>query len=216
MSLIERAKNILLTPRSEWEKIAREPASVAELYRGYIIPLSAIGPVCAFIGLTLIGVTIPLGATYRMPLGAGIASAIVSYGLGLIAVYVVALITDALAPTFSGEKNRIQALKVAAYAYTPAWVAGVFQIVPVLGILALLASLYGLYLLYLGLPVLMKSPREKAAGYTALVVISAIIVSVIMGLVMSVIGLAGRPPIRVGAPTSMLDPAALPVAHRLV
>jgi hypothetical protein len=94
--------------------------------------------------------------------------------------FIVAFIINALAPTFSAEKNSAQALKVAVYSYTPAWVAGVLHIVPTLGVLALLAALYGLYLLYLGLPVLMKSPQDKAVGYTVVVVICAIVVSVVI------------------------------------
>src|SRR5579864_2565000 len=106
MSMIERAKNILLTPRTEWDKIAGEPASVGGLYRSYIIPLAAIGPICAFIGLSLIGVSMPFLGTYRLSLLAGISYAILSYAFGLIGVYIVALITNALAPTFSGQKNQ--------------------------------------------------------------------------------------------------------------
>ena len=43
-------------------------------------------------------------------------------------------------------------------------------------------SARGLYLLYLGLPVLMKAPAEKALGYTAVVIIAAIVLFLIVGL----------------------------------
>ena len=50
---------------------------------------------------------------------------------------------------------------MAAYAPTPAWVAGIFQIVPVLGsLLAIIGALYSLYLLYLGL----HARDEEPAG----------------------------------------------------
>jgi len=61
-------------------------------------------------------------------------------------------------------------------------VAVALRIVPVLGILALLGSLYGLYLLYLGLPRLMKCPPERAAGYTVVVVVCAIVLSIVITL----------------------------------
>jgi len=98
-----------------------------------------------------------------------------------VGVFIIALIIDALAPMFGGEKNQAQALKVAAYASTPSWVAGIVMILPMLGIISLLAALYGLYLLYLGLPLLMKAPREKAVGYTAVVVVVAIVVMMVIG-----------------------------------
>jgi hypothetical protein len=101
-----------------------------------------------------------------------------------VIVYVVALIVDALAPTFSGRKNFDSALKVTAYSYTPSWLCGFFLLVPGLRFLTIL-GLYGLYLLWLGLPVLMKSPQDKSLAYTAAVVISAIVIGIVLGLIQS-------------------------------
>ena len=92
------------------------------------------------------------------------------------------MIINALAPTFAGERSEIQALKVTAYSSTAAWLAGVFSLIPALSILGIL-GLYSLYLLYLGLPVLMRAPRDRALGYTAVVIIAAIVVFVVIGLV---------------------------------
>jgi hypothetical protein len=180
MALIERAKNILLQPRQEWGVIAGETTSTAELYTQYIMPLAAIGPLATILGLSVFGMSMPFVGTYRVPFMSSISYALTSYLLSLVAVFVLALIINALAQAFGGERNQGQALKLAAYASTPGWLGGVFGILPWLGILALLAAIYGLYLLYLGLPVLMKSPSEKAAGYTVVVVISAIVVSLVM------------------------------------
>jgi hypothetical protein len=96
----------------------------------------------------------------------------------------VAFIIDALAPTFGGQKSSQQAFKVAAYSYTAAWVAGIFQIIPILGsLLAFLGALYSIYLLYLGLPRLMKSPEDKSVAYTLVVVVCAIVVSVVIFMI---------------------------------
>jgi len=121
--------------------------------------------------------------SYRMPITTAVASALVSYVLTLVAVYVLALIIDALAPTFAGEKNLTQAFKVAVYSYTAVWVAGIFVIIPMLGILGIMGLLYSLYLLYLGLPVLMKSPQDKSVGYTVAVIIAAVVIFIVMGFV---------------------------------
>jgi hypothetical protein len=104
---------------------------------------------------------------------------------------VLSLVINALAPTFGGEKNSIQALKVAVYSYTPAWIAGVLQIVPPLGILAIFGALYGLYLLYLALPQLMRSPQDKAIPYTVVVVVCAIVLSVVIAAVGALVVGAG-------------------------
>jgi len=134
---------------------------------------ATIGPIARVLGYSVLGVQFGTGM-YRVPIGAGITSAVVMYILSLAGVYVLALIIDGLAPTFGGTKNQIQALKVAAYSSTASWVAGVFSILPGLRALTLL-GFYSIYVLYLGLPVLMKAPAEKAGAYTAIVIVAAIV-----------------------------------------
>jgi hypothetical protein len=174
MNLVDRVTNILLQPKQEWQVIATETSSAADLYRNYIIPLSAIPPVAGFIGFSLVG-----AGGFRVPVGEGFGFMILRFVLGLIGVYIVAHIIDYLAPRFGGEKNFPQALKATAYSMTAAWIAGIFSLIPVLGILGIL-GLYSLYLLYVGLPVLMKSAPDKALVYTGVVVIAGIIVYVII------------------------------------
>ncbi|MEO7986960.1 MAG: Yip1 family protein, partial [Gemmatimonadales bacterium] len=130
MGLVDRVKNILLNPRHEWEVIDAEPATVGGLYTGYILPLAAIGPICTAIGYSVFGMRLPFVGTWRTPIGSAITSAVVTYVLTLVAVYVMSLIIDNLAPTFGGTRNQIQALKVATYSYTAAWIAGIFALIP--------------------------------------------------------------------------------------
>jgi hypothetical protein len=129
----------------------------------------------------LFGISV-LGTTVRMSPVAAISGAITTYIMSLITVYVLALIIDALAPTFQGTKNQMQALKVAVYSSTAAWLAGVFILIPALGFLQIL-GLYSLYLLYLGLPRLMKTPEDKALVYTAIVIVAAFVIFAVIGAV---------------------------------
>lgn len=180
MDLVERCKGILLRPNQEWQTISGETSSIADLYKSYIIILAAIGPAASVIGMSIVGITLPFVGSYRVPIMTSVSSAIVQYVLTLAGVYVLAIIIDALAPTFSGQKNINQAFKLASYSYTPGWLCGIFMIVPLLGVLSIL-GLYGLYLLYLGLPVLMKSPQEKSVGYTVAVIVAAIVIFLVIG-----------------------------------
>ena len=175
MNLVERVKGILLKPKEEWQTISGETTTIPELYKTYIVILAAIGPVASIIGMSIVGISLPFAGSFRIPITTSIASAVVHYILTLVGVYILALIIDALAPTFSGEKSIDQAFKVATYSYTPGWVVGVIAIIPALSILGIL-GLYGLYLLYLGLPILTKSPKEKSLGYTIAVIIAAIVI----------------------------------------
>jgi len=103
--------------------------------------------------------------------------------MAVVTVFILAFIIDALAPTFNGTKDRLQATKLAVYSFTPGWVAGIFTIIPLLGILGIIGAIYGIYLLYLGLPRLMRNPPEKSAGYTALIVVCAIVVMIIISAI---------------------------------
>jgi hypothetical protein len=203
--LIARVKGILLTPKTEWPVIAEEPATTADLYKNYILILAAITPIFSFLKLSLIGVSMPFMGTMRFGIGAGLTNMVVGYILALVGVFVLMLIVDALAPTFGGQKNQVQALKTVAYAYTASWVAGVAQIVPWLGMLIMLiAGLYGIYLLYLGLPHTMKAPQDKAVGYTVVVIIVAIVIGFVISLVVGAVTGMGAA-MRSGAFTSHTD-----------
>ena len=182
--IVQRAKDILLKPKETWPVIAAEPATTQSIYAPYVVVLAAIGPIAQFIGGQVFGFT-AFGVTYHPPIGTALASAVLSYGLTLATVFILALVIDGLAPNFGGQKDQVQALKVAAYSGTAGWVGAIFGLVPALGLIGALFGLYGLYLLYLGLPVLMKAPEDKALGYTAVVVIVAIVLFLIVGAVVA-------------------------------
>lgn len=188
-NIVTRVQNILLTPKTEWPVIAAEPETTSGLYTKYILILSALGPIAMFLKGTLIGTSTFIG-TFRMDMGTGITMLVLSYVLGLVGVYIFALIVNALAPTFGGQKDSMQALKAAAYGSTAAWVGGVAQLIPWLGwLIGLAAAVYSVYLLYLGLPHTMKAPADRAAGYTAVSIIAAIILYwIIFAIVGSVVG----------------------------
>src|SRR5690349_2463746 len=90
--LIGRVKDILLRPDPTWDVIDNEPATIGGLYRSYVIPLAAIGPVAVFIGLLVFGVGVPGLVTIRpSPIWLAV-QMIVSYGLSLAMCYVLALV----------------------------------------------------------------------------------------------------------------------------
>jgi Yip1 domain len=183
MSIVDRIKNICLTPNTEWPVIANEPGSTGTLIAGYVAPLAAVSALAGFIGVSLVGQTGFFTGTYRLPLVAGLGLAVWTFIGAIIGVVVVGFLINALAPTFGAQQNSAQAMKVAVYSFTPAWVAGVLRIVPALGILAILGAFYGFYLLYLGLPALMKAPKDKAAGYTVVTIVAAVVVIFVVNIV---------------------------------
>lgn len=177
-SLVSRVQGILMSPRAEWDKIDVEPATAQGLFLNYVCILAAIPAIASLVGGLVFGVSL-IFVTVHLPVATVVESAILGYAVSLVSVYVLALVVDALAPSFDGQKNQIQALKVAAYAGTAGWVGGVVAVLPMIAPLAIIAGLYGLYILFLGLPKLMKVPQEKAIGY---VIVSIIVDAVLMGV----------------------------------
>ncbi|MGE0798097.1 MAG: Yip1 family protein [Lautropia sp.] len=180
MKLVERAKNILLTPSTEWPVIDGEVHTVKGLYTGYLLPLAGVTALATFLGAMLWGVS--LGpVSVRFGFGDALGQAITGFVLSMVLVWVLGWIINTLAPTFKGQKSFEKAFAVAAFAMTGALVGGMAAILPALStLLGLIGGLYSLYLMYKGLPVLMKSPPEKSLGYTAVIVIAAIICNVIL------------------------------------
>ena len=197
MGLVDRVKNILLTPKTEWDVIAAEATPPMAVVTGYVLPLALVVAVAGFVGSALIAHSVPLlGGTIRMPIGWALALALYQLVMAVVAVFVLAFIVDALAPTFGGQKNFNQAIKLVAYSYTAGMVGSVLGILPWVGVLlALVLGIYGLYLLYLGLPKLMLNPADKSVAYTAVIIVVAIVVFIIIGM----IGAAVTAPVMMGA-----------------
>ncbi|HYK82574.1 MAG TPA: Yip1 family protein [Gemmatimonadales bacterium] len=176
---LERARRLILHPTQAWPAIAGEFTTVGPIYARFLVPMAAIGPLATTLGTIVFGERSILGQTYEMSFKNAVTDGILQYVLGLVAVYGVALVIDALAPTFSGQRNQVQALKLAAYGSTPFWLSGVFALVPKLTILGLVVGLYTFRLFALGLPLLMKAPREKTPGYAVVVAVAAILVALL-------------------------------------
>jgi hypothetical protein len=183
MNLQSRVMNILTKPKEEWPVIATEATDISSLYKEYIVLLAAIPAVCGFIGMTIVGISLPFVGTYRTPISSGLSSMIVQYVLSLAGVYVAAIIIEKLAPTFQSSGGIVQALKMVAYASTPAWVAGVLGLIPALKILSVLAGFYAIYLFFLGLPHVMKTPSEKVVPYMAVAAVVIIVIYIVIGAV---------------------------------
>lgn len=211
--LVDRVKNILLKPQSEWDVIATEPADVTKLYTGYALPLIVLAAVASLIGSVLIGHSF-LGASYRVPLVSGVMFAVFQVAAGLIGIFLMAFVANALAPTFGSTQDQGQAHKLAVYSATAGLVGGLLAILPPIAPLAIIAAIYSLVLLWIGLPRLMKTPEDKRVGYFATIIVVVIVVGFVINMVLGSVmlmtgGMRGMPGATFGmnAPASSSAPA---------
>ena len=180
-SLFEQIKAILLKPAEEWPKIAESETTTREVFLRYVLPLTAIGPVAGLLGGQIFGYG-ALGFNYRPSLVSALIMAVVTFVLGLINFLVMTLLVDFLSPKFGGEMNNQRAFKLVAYSSTAVWVAGIFGLVPMLSLFGVL-GLYSIYLLYCGANPMLSVPKEKAGGFTAVVILCALLLNfVVYGL----------------------------------
>ncbi|MFI5171116.1 MAG: Yip1 family protein [Chitinophagales bacterium] len=179
MNLIDRAKNIIITPAKEWDVIAAEQPNTQKIITTYVLPLALAAALAAFIGYGFIASGAMGGMTWGIYY-------LINVLVGAIAgVFVSAFVIDALAPNFGSEKNIGRSIQLVAYAYTPAWIGGLLAIFPPIAIIGSLLSLYSLYLLYLGMPKLKKTPPDKHVSYFVVSLVVMIVVYFIIALIMS-------------------------------
>jgi hypothetical protein len=186
MNIVSRATNILTQPKSEWQRIDAEPATPAGLLTGYALPLALLPLVGSVLGALLFASFLPYAgaALWTFVLG----SAVIGLILGLVIIFVMSLIADALAPNFGGVRNATGALKMLVYSGTATWVAGFFTFIPIVGwLIALAGFAYAAYLIYLGSMAVMKVPASSAAGYTAVVIVIWIVLAFIVNMVVGLI-----------------------------
>lgn len=189
MNLVERAKNIIVTPKTEWDAVTAEEPNIQQILAGYVFPLALIPTIATIIGWGVIGIFGFTSFTY------GIAMGLVQLINAFLSVLISGFVIDALAPSFGSTKNMGRAVQLFAYSLTPVWVAGILNIFPSIGWLAGLLGLYGLYLMYLGLTPLMKTPEDKKVGYLVvsiiiLIVVYFVIAAILTAILMAVFGLS--------------------------
>jgi hypothetical protein len=185
--LVSRLKQLVSSPKTEWAVMAAEPTTIANLYAGYVAPLALLTALMGLLRMPMDGIDRAVGAGHHMPILSGLAFVLMLFASAVFGVSVVGIIINVLAPTFSGRRDLRQALKAAAFSLMPASLSSVLALAPIPATVPLLiAGIYGIYLLYLGLPALMRSPRKKAFGYAASVVVCTVLAGVVFAVLTTV------------------------------
>ncbi|MCL1936791.1 MAG: YIP1 family protein [Candidatus Azobacteroides sp.] len=188
MDVAKRVKNMLLTPKTEWNVIEKEDDSHIKLLTTYLIWLAMIPAVAAFIGYGIIGFNM-LGIHFD-GFELGIKYALKYFLLMIGGAYLTAVAFNFFAANFEGKKSFNRAFQLAAYCYTPVCLGGIFYIYYSITFLAGLLSLYALYLLYLGAKPVMRIPHTKAMTYFAVSLLAMVLIYLVLSsLLESVIGI---------------------------
>jgi hypothetical protein len=163
--LLERIKGVIVNPDAEWAKVEAEDKSVLALYRDYVILLAAIPPLAGFLAAYFFGFSHGHSGVMHETFMGGLARAALQYLLSLPILYLVAFVISNVADFFEGKADDRKALTLAAYSYTPAWLASAFALVPGFRWLDVL-GFYGIYVFYHGLTRMLKLPKDNADVFT--------------------------------------------------
>ena len=180
MNVALRAKAILAEPSAIWTRVESEPGDAAYLLASYVAILALVPAVFGFVGGCIVGAVVPGVGLVRVPILDGLFGAVFGYVVTCATVLVLGLMISLLAPAFGGRRSFDSAFKLAVYSYTPVWLAGIFLLAPGLRFLEL-TGFYGAYILWTGLPRLIKLPERKVPGFTALIVASAGVLTLMGG-----------------------------------
>lgn len=187
MSLVDRAKNIVLKPLEEWPIIAKETGDVAGLFKNYACILALVPLIMGILVSVVIGALLTSamgGVAGSIGLGALLIGQIVSYLIGLLALFAISFVTSAIAPSFNGKQDLFQATKLIIYSTTPIWLSTICLIIPILGLLIMLGAIaYAIYLVYLGANPVLGVPTEKVAGFTVVLILVYFVVGFLFWLV---------------------------------
>ena len=184
MNIVTRAKNMITNPKVEWNVVAAEQPNVNQIIMQYVLPLTLLGAIAAFIGYGLIGFSM-LGL-HVGGISWGIYYAINKIILGLLSVFITAWVVDLLAPSFASEKDFGRSLQLVAYGSTPGLIAALFAILPFLaGILAIAGAVYSVYLWYLGLGPIKKTPEDKKVVYLIVTFLALVVVYALVGMILT-------------------------------
>jgi len=189
MDIVARAKNLILSPKTEWAVIAAEPvAEPTDLIKSYAVPMAAIPAICGFIGSALVGAFLfrAMGPGMHFGMGGLVVSAVLSYLLGLLGVFIIAKIIEMLQPSFGAPADPVAAMKIAVYSPTAMWLAGVFALLPPVSFLAIL-GLYSIYILYVGVPIVGRVPEAKAVPFILVLVLLGVVVNLVIGALLGML-----------------------------
>lgn len=181
--IISRAKNIILSPATEWEAIKAEAKPSNEILINYVVPLVVLVGLCNIVGSLLFHMSY-FSFTFSL------LTAIIAIIVPLATLYISAWIINELAGSFGSQKNFDAAFRLMAYASTASYLASAAAaLLPIVGIrtILMLCGLYSLYLLYTGFTPMMATPEDKKIGYCIVSILVIIVAMVILTMVLGLI-----------------------------
>lgn len=167
-------------PADEWAAIRDRQISFTKAL-AYTLVLAAIPAVCGYLGTTWHGWEVGAGVQMQLTAQSAAVIAVLYYLVLIAAVFSVAWMIRWMGETYGASQSFTRCLVLAVFIPIPLFLAGFFQLYPVLWlnlIIGIPALSYTVFLLYIGIPVMMEIPQERGFLFA-----SAVLAFGLIGLV---------------------------------
>jgi Yip1 domain len=170
---LSNAKEIVLHQNAEWTRVMSDETERQSLLR-YGMMLITLAYIITLVLSLLFTMNIGLigfSTTYVITM------VVIQFALGIASLYFIPPILAAIAPSFGGKNDSLNALKLFVFSATPSWIGMAVSRLPIIGwLVALAGAVFAIYLFWQHVTDAMSIPADKKVGY---VIVSVIVLAVI-------------------------------------
>lgn len=186
---IARVKLVLLNPRTCWNVIAHEQATVPSVTMKVVAPLALLAALGPVIGHTFIGFDVENFGLWKAPLFYSLTTHSLEVAMMISALFIDSWVIHKLAPQFYRSISFDRAFSLSAHAAIPGLLGWALGIIPSLLAFRVIAFAYGLYILFFGFNTMIEinsnAPKNdtKPALFACTVALMVIIHVITQGMV---------------------------------
>ncbi len=176
--LVANPLGYLFTPLKQWDELAKKPLSSFPAYLIYPAIMAVIPAVAWYHGVTEVGWRVGDGEVVRLTRDSAMPIIALFYLTMLAAVFVIGYMTHWMSQTYGAETSVAKGVAVIGFVSTPLFIAGAVGWHPVLWLdmlVGIAAVSWALYLLYVGIPLVMRQPKEQGFLYASAIVAIALV-----------------------------------------
>lgn len=181
-AILNRVVKIIIRPAAEWQTIRNESTTSVKLLLRSVLPLAAIPPLAAIAGSILFDRRLANGSL-SSPFSSVLMANMIWYAMYIMNVVITGMVIASILTATDSRWNGLRGFALAAYSYTPLFLAGLFAALPRMGWVLYPAILYAIWLLYLGIISMTNASRAKAVLLTLSSFTAAAVIVGVMNLV---------------------------------
>lgn len=168
---------VTFSPTRGWQRIAANPASLAEVYLLHTLPFALIPAVCWYVGVTRVGWSVA-GEVVKLTPESALPMCILFYLAMVAGVSFLGFMVRWMSTAYGTVSTVSQGITLISYTASPFFLAGVLGLYPILWIdilVGCLVACYCIFLLYQGTPAIMRVPPERGFLYASAVFAVALV-----------------------------------------